>query len=160
MVQRFLGVVDCAAVRRNRFSNAVVRSVMRSIRCLLRVVRKVAGRLSAQCDTGSGSGQNVRNLEKIKKAKALWSLKDAKKTKDLIFYLGSAQKLQTRPQVRTDLWAIHLKSPTAALANTETHRAKLWDGIVNSDAFGSFLLFGLRIIRRCTELVGHVVFCG
>ena len=136
---------------------------MRSIRCLLRVVRKVAGRLSAQCDTGSGSGQNEKKLEKIKKAKrakALWSLKDAKKTKDLIFYLGSAQKLQTRPQVRTDLWAIHLKSPTAALANTETHRAKLWDGIVKSDAFGSFLLIGLRIIRRCTELVGHVVFCG
>ena len=51
-----------------------------------------------------------------KKVKALWSLKDAKDKGVDFFDLGSVQKIQTRPQVRLDLWAIHLKSPTAALA--------------------------------------------
>ena len=43
-----------------------------------------------------------------KKAKALWPLKEAK-DKGVDFYdLGSLHKIQTRPQVRLDLWAIHL----------------------------------------------------
>ena len=46
-----------------------------------------------------------------KKAKALWSLKEAD-----FHDLGSVQKIQTRLQLTLDLWAIHLKSPTAALA--------------------------------------------
>ena len=54
-----------------------------------------------------------------KKAKALWSLKEAK-DKGLDFYgLGSVQKIQTRPRVRLDLWALHLKSPPATSATTE-----------------------------------------
>ena len=51
------------------------------------------------------------------KANALWSLKEAK-DKGIDFYdLGSVQKSQTRPHVRLDLWAIHLWSPPAALAD-------------------------------------------
>ena len=52
-----------------------------------------------------------------KKARALWTLKEAK-DKGIDFYdLGSVQKVRTRSQVRLDYWAIHLKSPTAALAD-------------------------------------------
>ena len=40
--------------------------------------------------------------------------------------LGSVQKIPTRSQIRLDLWAIHLKSPPAALAKalecTEQYR--------------------------------------
>ena len=52
-----------------------------------------------------------------KKTKALWSLKEAKDKGIDCFDLGSVQKIQTRSQVRLDLCAIRLKSPTAALAN-------------------------------------------
>ena len=43
-------------------------------------------------------------------------LKEAK-DKGVFYDLGSVQKIQTRPQARLDLWAIHLKSLTAALAD-------------------------------------------
>ena len=52
-----------------------------------------------------------------KRAQALWSLKEAKDKGTDFHDLGRVQKIQTRSQVRLALWAIHLKSPTAALAN-------------------------------------------
>ena len=58
---------------------------------------------------------NVRNLEKTRRPKALWSLKQAK-DKGIDFYdLGSVQKIQTRPLSKVGSPATHLKSPTAAL---------------------------------------------
>ena len=48
-----------------------------------------------------------------KKAKVLWALKEAKDEGMYVCDLGSVQKIQTR----LDLWAIHLKSPTAVLAD-------------------------------------------
>ena len=53
-----------------------------------------------------------------KEAKALWLLTKVKDTGMDVYDLGSVQKIQARPlHVRLDLWAIHLKSPTAALAD-------------------------------------------
>ena len=52
-----------------------------------------------------------------KNAKALWSLKEAKDKGTDVYDLGSVQQIQTRFQVRLALWAIHLKSLAAALAN-------------------------------------------
>ena len=49
--------------------------------------------------------KGVTNLEKTRRPKRLFSCK-------------RVHKIQTKPQVRLDLWAIHLKSPTAAL---QTH---------------------------------------
>ena len=70
------------------------------------------------------SGQNVRNLEKNKKAKALWSF-DRSNVKGIDFYdLGSVQEIQTRSQVSLDLWAIHLKSRTAALADADAREVE------------------------------------
>ena len=61
---------------------------------------------AVQCKT---SGEN-------KKAKAVWSLKEAK-DKGIDFYdLGSVQKIQTGSQVRLDLWATQLKTSGAAVA--------------------------------------------
>ena len=87
------------------------------------------------------------------------------KTKKYIFYdLDSVQKIQTRPQESLDLWATHLKSPTAALAHTleRTYRAKMWDGIicnepiVKSEALGSFS--SLAFASCVNKHAGHVVF--
>ena len=50
-------------------------------------------------------------------AQALWSLKEAKDKGKDCNDLGSMQKIQTRSQIRLDLRAIHLKSPTASLAD-------------------------------------------
>ena len=62
---------------------------------------------AVQCET---SGEN-------KKAKALWSLKETKDKRTDFYDLDSVQKIQTGSQVRLDLWAIQLKSPTAAVAS-------------------------------------------
>ena len=48
-------------------------------------------------------------------AKALWSLKEARDKGKDFYDLGSVH--QIRSEVRLDLQATHLKSPTAALAN-------------------------------------------
>ena len=54
------------------------------------------------------------------KAKALWTLKEAK-DKGIGFHdLGSAQKTQTRFQVRLDLWAIHEEPAGCSGRRTET----------------------------------------
>ena len=61
-------------------------------------------------------GEKARNLEKTKKAKVLWTMKEAK-DKGVDFYHTNHQKeIRTRAQFRLNLWAIHLKNPTAALA--------------------------------------------
>ena len=52
-----------------------------------------------------------------KKARALWSLKDAKRQRNRFLRSWQCAEDYTRSQVRLDLWAIHLKSPTAALAD-------------------------------------------
>ena len=53
-----------------------------------------------------------------KKAKALWVLKAARDKGCDCHDAGHAKKIQTRSQVRLDLWTIHLQSPTAAVAKT------------------------------------------
>ena len=79
-----------------------------------------------------------------KKAKALWSFTEAKDKRIDGYDRGSVQRIQTRSHVRLDLWAVHLKSPTAALANAlERTEHKMWDGIISNgrivkpEAFGS-----------------------
>ena len=52
-----------------------------------------------------------------KKAKALWSFTEAEDEGTDFYDLGVVQKIQTRPKVKLDLWAIHLRRPTAALAD-------------------------------------------
>ena len=66
-------------------------------------------------------GEALRRTEhgarKTRRPRQRRSLTEAK-DKGIDFYdLGSVQKIQARPQVRLDLWTIHPKSPTAALAN-------------------------------------------
>ena len=79
---------------------------------------------AVQCET---SGEN-------KKAKALWSLKETKDKGTDFYDLDSVQKIQTGSQVRLDLWAIQLKSPTAAVASApKRNRAKMWVGPVISN---------------------------
>ena len=67
------------------------------------------------------SGQTVRNFGENKKTKALLALKEAKDKGIDVYDLGSVQQIQTRSQLRLALWAIHLKSPTAALADALKH---------------------------------------
>ena len=90
---------------------------------------------AAQCET---SGEN-------KKARAPRFPKEAKDKGVHFRDLDSVQKTHTRPQVRLDLLAIHLKSPTAARANALKRRARMWAGpvvcierIVKSETFGSY----------------------
>ena len=72
--------------------------------------RKQEGRSDQQAATCKKSGD-------LEKTKALWSWKEAKDEGTDFWDLGSVQPIQTRSQVRWDLWGMHLKSPTAALAD-------------------------------------------
>ena len=61
---------------------------------------------AVKCETCGGNN----------KVRALWSPKEAK-DKGVVFYdLGSVEKILTISQVRIDLQAIHLESPSAVLA--------------------------------------------
>ena len=51
-----------------------------------------------------------------KKAKVLWALKEAKDRGVDFHDVSTKRKIKTRAQERLDIWAIHLKHPTAALA--------------------------------------------
>ena len=56
----------------------------------------------------------------IKLARALWSLKQRQKTKESISTISAVCRrffLKKRSQVRLDLWAVHPKSPKAALGD-------------------------------------------
>ena len=60
---------------------------------------------------------NVRKSGENKRPKHIGLFKDAEDKKECFFHdLGSVQKIQTRSQVRVGFWAIHLESPSAALA--------------------------------------------
>ena len=62
-------------------------------------------------DEGKKSGEN-------KKADVLWALKEAT-NRGVDFYDASHEKeIKTRAHVRLDVWAIHLKKSTTALAKT------------------------------------------
>ena len=56
---------------------------------------------------------------------------ETNKIVDIVHDLSSVQQIQTRPQERLALWAIHLKSPTAALANA-VERAEQKCGMASS----------------------------
>ena len=69
-----------------------------------------------------------------KKAKALWSLTEAKDKGVNFDALGSVHTIPGRTQARLDLWAIHRKGPTAALANAlERAEQEMLDGITSNE---------------------------
>ena len=57
--------------------------------------------------------------------------KEAKDKGTNFYDLGSVQKIQTRSQVSLDLWAIHMKGPTAALAD-KLKRTEQKSGLASS----------------------------
>ena len=74
------------------------------------------GRPCITLTKGCTKRSSVRNLEENKKAKALRCLNGARDKGIDVSHVGHAKKIQARSKVKLDLWAIHLKSPTAALA--------------------------------------------
>ena len=48
----------------------------------------------------------------------LWAMTEAKDEGVNIYDAGREKEIKTRAQFRLDIWAIHVRSPTAALAKT------------------------------------------
>ena len=76
------------------------------------------------------------------------------KDKGVDYYDTNHKKIQTRAQFRLELWAYHLKSPTAALAKSW----KVWNRVrsyhllrVNGELRSFGLFSSLLLLVRCDE---------